>query len=311
MNGISVLLMVVVILLLLVISFALYLMMSRQEKLEHRMMAQNERSKTNLALMQDLERKVDTVSERTGISLAASKDLSSQMHSITQVMANAKARGTWGEYQLESLVRTYLGGSPYIFSTQYHLKNGRISDGAFHLPGSDKVLCIDAKFPMENFIKMSEEPQNADYYEKELRRNVKKHISDIAAKYINEETMDEAVLFLPSEGIFAWICAEGSDLMDYALKEHVMLVSPTTLAGVVFTLLAVTRNFYRSQNLSHIEEKIERLENRAELLAAQSEKVRKSERLLEKQIAELSRSCSRLFAEIDELAHPEDDFYSE
>ena len=90
---------------------------------------------------------------------------------------------TSGEYQLESIIRTYLGDSPHIYATQYHLKNGKISDGAFHLPGSDQVFCIDSKFPMENYTKMVEEPGHADQMKRELRRNIKKHIVDVASKY--------------------------------------------------------------------------------------------------------------------------------
>lgn len=306
MSALSAVLMILIIVLLILISLGLFSVIRKQEILERRLSRERDLSKVNLEALGNLDRKMDSISQRTSVSLETGRELSQQMRAMNDVMGNAKRRGTFGEYQLENLIRTYLGNSPYIYSTQYHLANGKISDGAFHLPGTDRVLCIDAKFPMENYRKLAEDPEHAAEYEKELRKNVRKHIQDVAEKYINDQTLDEAVLFIPSEGLFSWICSDGADLLDFALSSHVMLVSPTTLAGVVFTLLASTRNFYRAQNLSSIERKVEALETRAETLACQSEKIRRTERQLEKQISELSRSCSRLFAEIDELAHPED-----
>lgn len=306
MNVFSGILMAVMILLLAVVCFGLYLLIRRQDSLERKLVRERDLSKISLEALGSLDRKVDSISQRTSASLETSRSLHQQMHSISEVMANAKRRGNFGEYQLEGIIRTCLGESPYLYSSQYHLKNGKISDGAFHLPGTERVLCIDAKFPMENFRRMQEDPDNREAWEKEFRRNLRKHIHDVASKYINEQTLDEAVLFIPGEGIYSWICSDGADLMEYALSEHVMLVSPTTLTGVVFTLLAATRNFYRAQNLSDIERKVEILEARAQALAAHSDRLSRLSMQLEKQTGELSRSCSRLFAEIDELAHPED-----
>ncbi len=221
------------------------------------------------------------------------------------IMTNAKKRGTWGEYQLDHLVRTCLGDSPFIYSSQYHLQNGKISDGAFHLPGTEQVLCIDSKFPMENYLKMAAEPESAAFFEKELRRNIRKHILDVSEKYITPQTLDTAILFIPNEGLFEYLCSDGADLMSFALEHHVMLVSPTTLAGVVFTLLASTKSFYRAQNLQEIESRMEDLSRKAQTLALQSDKGRKACATLDKTLDDLSRQAWNLVRSMEEISTPD------
>lgn len=305
MENMSWILMVLVILLLIVIVFGIYLVMRQQSYLTKKLAQENEMARVNFETMKELNFRIEKMQTQTGLSLENSRQLTTQIQAITQVMTNAKRRGNFGEYQLESIIRTYLGDSPHIYETQYHLKNGKISDGAFHLPGSDQVLCIDSKFPMENYTKMVEEPGHADQYERELRRNIKKHIVDVASKYINEETIDVAILFIPNEGVFSWLCSKGSDLMDFAIQQHVMLVSPTTLAGVVFTLLASTRNFYRAKNLEQIEKQLEVLELQADAICEQAEKTGRTLTSLEKQNEELSKLAKRLRMTIGRLAFPD------
>lgn len=305
MNGMIIVILVLILILLVVLCVGLGLVMLRQEKLEKRMSQERELSAISLDTVRGISRKMDTVQNQSTLSLQTTSSLHDQVHSITQVMTNAKQRGSWGEYQLESLIRTYLGDSDRIYSVQYHLQNGKISDGAFHLPDTDKVLCIDSKFPMENYIKMCEETGDEAYYERELRKNIKKHIQDVATKYITEETLNEAILFIPNEGVFAWLCGPGSDLMELAMANHVMLVSPTTLGGVVFNLLASTKNFWRVQNLDQMEKQIETLELQADNLVSLAQKVRKTEQQLDKQSAELSKACYRLLYQLDALSNPE------
>ncbi|MBF0580404.1 DNA recombination protein RmuC [Erysipelotrichaceae bacterium RD49] len=305
MNILLIILLVLAILLLAVICGGLMYLLKRQERLERRLQQEREMSRASLELTRAMASKVDTVSTQSYANFQTAQSMASQVSSITKVMTNAKKRGTWGEYQLDHLVRTCLGDSPFIYSSQYHLQNGKISDGAFHLPGTDQVLCIDSKFPMENYLKMAAEPEAADFYEKELRRNIKKHIGDVADKYINEETLDEAVLFIPNEGVFAWLCSDGADLMDYALARHVMLVSPTTLSGVVFTLLAATRNFYRAKSMANLEVRLESLEIQAQNVVSACERLGRTEQTLEKQAAELTRQSRKLLAGLTDLSDPD------
>ena len=219
---------------------------------------------------------------------------------MNAVMTNAKRRGNWGEYQLETLIRLYAGENPSVYELQYSLDNGKIADGVLHLPGTDKVLCIDSKFPMENYLAMQEEPESAEFYKKEFRKNMKKHIDDVADKYITPQTEDLAVLFIPSEAIYHFLCGENDDLMHYALNRHVMLTSPTTLAGVIFTLLSSTRDFFRAANLKEMEKGLlvlqddfARLQDR---LAAASKSLQASGSALDKALLSSQKCANRLNA---------------
>lgn len=263
MNGILVALLIVIVLLLAVLGFGLYLLLQKQSEMEYRLERADDSSRSSLDGLDRVITKMDQLNRQNAIAQTITQDLQDQMHSITQVMSNAKKRGSWGEYQLETLIRTYLGDSTRMYESQYHLGNGKIADGAFHLPDTDQVLCIDSKFPMENYLQMAAEPESAVYYEKEFRRNIKKHISDVADKYITPQTLSEAILFIPSEAVYQYLCSDGADLMSYAISRHVMLVSPTTLAGVVFSLIACTKNFYRAQNMEEIRRELGELEEQA------------------------------------------------
>ena len=134
-------------------------------------------------------------------------------------MTNTKRRGNWGEYQLDYLLGTYLGENDSIYSTQYTLPNGKIADVALHLPGTKQVLCIDSKFPMENFMRMDDDPESRDYYLRLFMQNIKKHIDDISNKYINAYTAPQALMFIPSEAIYQFVCGNCDSLFSYALQK--------------------------------------------------------------------------------------------
>ncbi len=138
------------------------------------------------------------------------------LYRMNMVMTNTKLRGNWGEYQLDMLLSVYCGQNPSIYSMQYTLPNGKIADCAFHLPDTNKVLCIDSKFPMENYMNLQED---MDTYLRPFKMNMKKHIDDVANKYINMDTMPYALLFVPSEAIYQFVCAKCDDLFTYALQK--------------------------------------------------------------------------------------------
>lgn len=186
-------------------------------------------------------------------------DISSNLNEIQKVMVNKKARGNWGEYQLEMLLRMYLGDHQDIFESQYHLTNGAIVDVALHLPNEKRILALDAKFPLENYQNIINHQGNKAFEEKYIqlfKTNIKKHIHDIANKYLTDETMETAIMFIPSEAIYTFICGECPELIDEAYQYRILLTSPTTLAGVVFTLLNITKEFKRSKNIREIEQEI-------------------------------------------------------
>ncbi|MEE0880063.1 MAG: DNA recombination protein RmuC, partial [Turicibacter sp.] len=160
--------------------------------------------------------------------------LSTDIVSLQTLLTDKKSRGTYGEVQLYQILVSVFGEkNNRLYQTQYRLSNGTIVDAILFAPTPLGNLPIDSKFPLENYQKMMDrsllelERQTAM---KHFKQDVKKHIDDIAIKYITpEETSDQAILFLPAEAIFAEINAYHIDLIEYAQQRRVWLVSPTTL----------------------------------------------------------------------------------
>lgn len=284
MDGIFLVLSALLALLLAGVCVLLYVLIIRTRNLEkqiHKQEAQSEQQHLSETLLasnrfQVMEERLGSISKDQVRYSALMSNISSQMSDISKVMSNSKLRGSWGEYQMETLIRTYCGNNPDIYEIQFRLDNQKIADGVFHLPDSDRLLCIDSKFPLDNYLKMEEFPEDAEYFQKELRKNVKKHIDDIAAKYITAQTVDYALLFIPSESLYQMICGSFDDLLHYALKKHVLPVSPTTLAGVIYSLQACTRDFYRAENMAVIEKELDEISTQFENLLEQANKTRKS-----------------------------------
>lgn len=219
---------------------------------------------------------------------------------MNNIMVNKKTRGNWGEYQLNNLLSIYAGESKEIYEVQYLLKNGYIADVALHLPNTDKVLIIDSKFPAENYSKLCEDLNERDIrlYHSKFKQDIKKHILDISNKYINDETEKSAVMFIPSEAIYFYLCSECSDMIDFAHRKHILLTSPTTLLGVVFTLINLTKDMNRSKNIKALEKDIIAMYEDALRLQQRIETLETSIERLAKPLKDVSTSTNKIVNKI-------------
>lgn len=171
-------------------------------------------------------------------------ELSTNVVSLQQVLSDKRSRGAFGEVQLNGLVRNLM--PEQSFALQYGLSNGSRVDCMLFLPEPTGNVAVDAKFPLESYRKLV----NQDLPETErnraatqFRQDIRKHITDIADKYIiPSETSDGAVMFIPSESIFAEIHGHYPELVEEAYKRHVWLVSPTTLMAILTTARAVLKD---------------------------------------------------------------------
>lgn len=235
--------------------------------------------------------------EYLGVSDAKLSRIATNVNAMNNIMVNNKKRGNFGEYTLYHLLSLYFGESESIYETQYHLSNGRIVDAALHIPGSDRILAIDSKFPVDHFAQID----NNQDAKKAFRQDVKKHIHDIASKYINEDTVEEALMFIPSEAIYLYICQEESNLIDEAHKAHVLITSPSTLMGVAFTLINITKDFKRSQNLERVEKEILALKENSVRMCDRYEKVENTLQTLQRQYRELGISVHKIDDRIGQI----------
>lgn len=232
------------------------------------------------------------------------EEIKNQVQGITDIMLNAKHRGTFGEYQLNNLMSVYCGDNTTMWEAQYHLKNGTIGDVALHLPQeNNRVLIIDSKFPMENYVKLSnyEGNENMNPYVSSFKGDIKKHINDISKKYINSETVEQAIMFIPSEAVYYYICSKCPDLLEESYKKKVLITSPTTLIGVTFTLVNINKEFQRAQNLKKIEKAIVSLKTESTRLIVRGEKTEKALNTAMNAMKELNITCGKIDGKINKI----------
>ncbi len=202
--------------------------------------------------------------------------LSSEVVGLQQLLADKRSRGAFGEVQLSALVGNVM--PPASYALQHTLPNGRIADCALFLPAPTGTICIDAKFPLEAFRVMTDlarsEPERKAA-EARFKQDIKKHIKDIAERYIvREVTSDGAIMFIPAEAVFAEIQAHHPDLVDHAHGARVWLASPTTLWAILNTASSVLKDAATreqvdiiQQHLGHLARDFQRFRSRMDKLA--------------------------------------------
>ena len=171
------------------------------------------------------------------------EELSSQVVGLQDILSNKQARGAFGEVQLTDLVKSIM--PPNFYSFQATLSGGRRVDCLLNLPYPPGPIAIDAKFPLESYRLLVDAGSDRDKNQarKLLATDVLKHVSDISEKYIVPgETAESALLFLPSEAVYAELHANLPDVIERSWKSKVWVVSPTTLMATLNTIRAVLKD---------------------------------------------------------------------
>ena len=185
----------------------------------------NERLDKAAEVIRDVGREVGQMSE-----------IGRNMRELQDFLKSPKLRGNIGEHVLKDLITQIFPKNS--FHLQYTFASGEKVDAAIQTDAG--ILPIDAKFPMENFQRLSKAKTDEEIstLRKEFARDIKKHIDSIAKKYIlpAEGTMDFALMYVPSESVFYEIIVM-DDLVEYAKQQRVYIVSPTTLYAHLQTIL--------------------------------------------------------------------------
>ena len=169
--------------------------------------------------------------------------LSGDVLSLQDILSNKQTRGAFGEIQLNDIVLNALPSDSYTL--QATLSNGRRADCLIHLPNPPGPIVIDSKFPLEGYEALRNASTDWEVSEarKALRTAVRKHIRDISEKYILEgETADGALMFLPSEAVYAELHANFSDVVQEGFTARVWIVSPTTCMATLNTMRAILKD---------------------------------------------------------------------
>jgi DNA recombination protein RmuC len=178
-----------------------------------------------------------TVIKDVGHEVGQMSEIGRSMKELQDFLKSPKLRGNIGEQVLKDLISQIFPKNS--FHIQYSFKSGEKVDAAIQTDAG--ILPIDSKFPMENFQKMTKQDSGSKEFadlKKEFTKDIKKHILDIARKYIlpDEGTMDFALMYVPSESVYYEII-NMTETMEFAKKERVYIVSPSTLYAHLQTIL--------------------------------------------------------------------------
>ncbi len=229
-------------------------------------------------------------------------ELSTQMVGLQDILANKQARGAFGEIQLNDLVSSVLPPSAYSF--QATLSNGRRADCLLELPNPPGSIVIDAKFPLESYNALQGAKDEADKKaaQRAFAADVIGHVNDIAERYIVPgETAEQALMFLPSEAVFAELHANFRNAIEQSYAKRVWIVSPSTCMAMLHTVRAVLKDVRMREQAHVIQKEVATLGQDVGRLDSRVENLRKHFNLAEKDIGEIQTSARKITSRVDKI----------
>ena len=234
--------------------------------------------------------------------------LSTEVVSLQHLLTDKKARGTFGEVQLNHILSSIFGdGNKKVFDTQVTLSNKKIVDALIYLPKEMGNLAVDSKFPLENYQKMVDRDlteRDRELASRAFKQDMKKHIDAIATKYIiPNETSDQAVLFVPAEAIFAEINAYHQEIVDYAQRKRVWIASPTTLMSLLTTVQVLLRNVERDKYAKVIQQELIKLGDEFGRYQERWDKLSRNIDTVNKSVKEIHTTSVKIGKRFQEISH--------
>ena len=234
-------------------------------------------------------------------------ELSSNVVSLQEVLTDKRSRGAFGEVQMAGLIGNVMPEGSY--ELQHGLSNGTRVDCMMFLPDPTGHIAIDSKFPLDSFQKMmDDEATDVDRVkaEKQFRLDIKKHIKDIASKYIIEnETADGAIMFIPAEAVFAEIHAHQPQLVDEAQRARVWMVSPTTLMAVLTTARAVLKDSATRKQVHVIQDHLVSLAKDFDRFQVRMNNLSKHIQQANKDVADVHISANKISSRFEKIERVE------
>lgn len=252
-------------------------------------------------LTQQTEKTGETLNklhERLAVIDTAQKkitDLSEQVVGLQDILSNKQARGAFGEIQLNDLVRGVLPPSAYEFQVQ--LSNGKRADCLLQLPNPPGPIAIDSKFPLESYRAIQDAKSEIELAaaERAFRTDIKNHIKAIAEKYIiSGETSDSALMFLPSEAVYAELQANFQDLVEESFLRKVFIVSPTTLWATLNTIRAVLKDVSMREQADVIQTEVGKMLVDVGRLDDRVDKLQNHMRMADKDLRDIRTSTDKV-----------------
>jgi DNA recombination protein RmuC len=269
----------------------LHLMESRLAEVQARMTDALTGTATRTARsLGDLQQRLETIDR----AQANIEKLSGNVLSLQDILSNKQTRGAFGEIQLHDIVQKALPAD--AFTMQATLSNGRRADCLIHLPQPPGPIVVDSKFPLEAYeaLRRAETPQALLDAGRALRLAVRAHIRAISERYILEgETADGALMFLPSEAVYAELHANFPEVVREGFAARVWIVSPTTCMAVLHTMRAVLKDARMREQAGAIRRELAALYGDVERLGLRVENLDRHFGMAAKDIADIRISADR------------------
>ncbi len=257
--------------------------------------------KTNKTFTSVLERlsKIDEAQKKID-------DLSTDIVSLQNVLTDKKSRGIFGEVNLKHILVSIFGeNNDKIYKLQHTFSNNMMVDAVLFAPSPLGTIAIDSKFPLEHYQKMVDKNISnveRENFEKKFKADVKKHIDDIANKYIiSGVTSDQAIMFLPAEAIFAEINAYHLDIINYATKKRVWITSPTTLMSTLTVIQMILKNIERDKYASIIHEELNKLSIEFNRYRDRWDKLSRSIKMVSKDVESVHTTSEKISKRFDSI----------
>ena len=220
--------------------------------------------------------------------------LSGDVLSLQDILANKQTRGAFGEIQLQEIVSKALPSDAYAW--QATLSNGKRADCLIHLPNPPGPIVIDSKFPLEAYEALRNATTKLDTKDavKFMRTSVKAHIKAISEKYILEgTTADGAIMFLPSEAVYAELHSNFPELIREGFEARVWIVSPTTCMATLNTMRAILKDARMREQAGAIRTALRQLHRDVELVVDRVDKLNTHFNQARKDIEGISTAAER------------------
>ncbi|MCA3418087.1 MAG: DNA recombination protein RmuC [Roseomonas sp.] len=271
----------------------------QNESLSAALSSQTERMTTSLgATSAEIKERLAVIDAARGNIEA----LGNQVNTLAGILGNKQARGAFGESQMEQIIADRLPSD--AFTLQATLSNGKRADCLIHLPNPPGPIAIDSKFPLESWLMLRDAVDDATRTQKlrQFSADVQKHIKDVAERYIIPgETAEGALIFVPSEAIYAELHTSLVSLVSDATRRGVYIVSPTTLWAVLGTMRALLRDVRLRTEAGRIRKEVDkmladvvRLEDRTDSLRKHFGQVQKDVDQIETSVGAIKRGGQRI-----------------
>ncbi len=258
-----------------------------QERMRESLHGSTEKTTESLTRLQERLAAIDKA--QTNI-----EKLSGDVLSLQDILSNKQTRGAFGEIQLHDIVSKALPSDSYTL--QATLGNNRRADCLIHLPNPPGPIVIDSKFPLEAYeaLRRAGDERATLLAAREFRAAVRKHIKDISERYIVEgETADGALMFLPSEAVYAELHSNFPEVVRDGFAARVWIVSPTTCMATLNTMRAILKDARMREQAGAIRRELALLHGDVERLGARVGNLDKHFQMAAKDITEIKISAEK------------------